>query len=259
MNKCVVRGEAKLPGSVRMQFILIMYAGNKIGIRSILFYGILGIIGVWTAFLLSGVHATIAAVLAAFTIPADMKIKENVYITSIQSYLTKFKASDPNDKIPTLTNEQLLILEDAKKYTHEIIPPLQRLEHAMSPFVNFLVIPIFALANAGISLDIDVEELFSTNIALGVGLGLLVGKVIGVVGFTMLMVKLKIAPFPEGMNVKNLFGLGLLASIGFTMSLFVTSLAFNNEVYMVQAKVGIFVASIIGGILGYLLLKKTLK
>ncbi|MDD2982043.1 MAG: Na+/H+ antiporter NhaA [Crocinitomicaceae bacterium] len=245
--------------AIGLSFVLVMYAGNKLGVRSILFYAIFGILGVWTAFLLSGVHATIAAVLAAFTIPADVKIKENKYIQQIQIYLARFKAADPNDKIPTVTDEQLHILEDMKKDTNAAIPPLQRLEHAMHPMVTFLIIPIFALANAGISLDIDVDELFSTNIALGVGLGLLVGKVVGVVGFTLLLVKLKVAPFPEGMNVKNLFGLGLLASIGFTMSLFVTSLAFTHEEYMVQAKVGIFVASIIGGVLGYMLLKKTLK
>lgn len=244
---------------IGLGFVLIMYIGNKMGIRNVLFYAIIGIVGVWTAFLLSGVHATIASVLAAFTIPADMKIKENLYITKIQNYLTKFKTIDPNDKIPTLTNEQLHILDEVKKDTNEIIPPLQRLEHAMHPMVTFLIIPIFALANAGVSVAIDFEQLFSTNIALGVSLGLLVGKVVGVVGFTLLFVKLKIAPFPDGMNFKNLLGLGLLAGIGFTMSLFITSLAFTNEEHITQAKIGIFFASIIAGILGYLILSKQPK
>ena len=125
----------------------------------------------------------------------------------------------------------------------------------MHPFVTFFVLPVFALANAGVSLDIDVQALLSTNVALGVGLGLLVGKVAGIVGFTMLLVKLKVAPFPDGMNVRNLFGIGLLASIGFTMSLFITSLAFTSESLITQAKIGIFVASIIGGLLGYFLLR----
>ena len=245
--------------AIGLSFVLIMYAGNKLGVRNILFYAVFGILGLWTAFLLSGVHATIAAVLAAFTIPADVKIKENVYIRQIQLYLTRFKASDPNDKIPTVTEEQLHILEDIKKNTNAAIPPLQRLEHVMHPLVTFIVIPIFALANAGISLDIDVEQLFSTNVALGVGLGLIVGKVLGVVGFTLILIKLKVAPWPKGMNLKNLFGLSLLAGIGFTMSLFITSLAFSHEEYMVQAKVGIFVASIIAGVAGYMVLNKTLK
>ena len=245
--------------AIGLSFVLIMYAGNKLGVRSILFYAIFGILGVWTAFLLSGVHATIAAVLAAFTIPADVRIKENVYIRQIQLYLARFKASDPNDQIPTVTEDQLHILEDIKKNTNAAIPPLQRLEHVMHPMVTFIVIPIFALANAGISLDIDVDQLFSTNVALGVGLGLIVGKVVGVVGFTLILIKLKVAPWPKGMNLKNLFGLSLLAGIGFTMSLFITSLAFSHEEYMVQAKVGIFVASIIAGIAGYMVLNKTLK
>lgn len=236
---------------------LVMFIGNKIGIRNIIFYGVLGIAGVWASFLLSGVHATIAAVIAAFMIPADVKIKENVYVEHVQNYLKKFKAIDPNNAIPTLTETQLHLLEEIRTDTKKAIPPLQRLEHAMHPFVNFLVLPLFALANAGVSLNIDFAHLFSTNVALGVFLGLLIGKVVGVVGFTLLFVKLKIAPMPDGMNIRNLFGLGLLASIGFTMSLFITSLAFSNPEYMVQAKIGIFTASIIGGVLGYFVLNKS--
>ena len=245
--------------AIGLGFILIMYAGNKMGIRNILFYAFVGIIGVWIAFLLSGVHATIAAVLAAFTIPADVKIKESDYYTKIQKYLSEFSSIDPNNKIPTLTHDQLHLLDEIKKDTNSAIPPLQRLEHAMHPLVTFFIIPIFAIANAGVSLDIDVDQLFSTNVAIGVALGLLLGKVLGVVGFTMAFVKLKIAPFPTGMNVRNLFGLGLLAAIGFTMSLFITSLAFTHEEYMVQAKIGIFTASIIGGVLGYFILSKSSK
>lgn len=240
-----------------LSFLLIMYVGNKLGIRSILFYGILGILGVWTSFLVSGVHATIAAVLAAFTIPADVKIRENYYIEKIQGYLNRFKNLDPNNAISTLTNEQLHVLEKVKKATDHATPPLQKLEHAMHPFVTFVIIPIFALANASVSLiDIEFDQIFETNVALGVALGLLIGKVVGVVGFTWLAVKMKIAVFPDGMNLRNLFGLGLLASIGFTMSLFITSLAFRHPEYMTQAKIGIFAASIVGGILGYWVLSR---
>lgn len=241
-------------------FLLLMFIGNKAGVRSILFYAILGIGGVWTAFLLSGVHATIAAVLAAFTIPSGVRIKEQSYIQQIQNYLARFRKADPNDSVPTLTNEQLHLLEEIKKDTDHAMPPLQKLEHAMHPFVTFIIIPIFALANAGVSfLDIDPAQLFNTHVALGVALGLLVGKVVGVTGFTLLLVKLRIAPFPTGMNIKNLFGVGLLAAIGFTMSLFITSLAFTEPLYMVQAKIGIFVASIIGGVSGYIVLRRQSK
>lgn len=245
---------------IGLGFLLIMFIGNRMGVRSILFYAIVGIAGVWTGFLLSGVHATIAAVLAAFTIPSNMKINEDSYIRKIDNYLAKFRGADSNNQIPTLTNEQLHILEEMKQSTNKITPPLQQLEHSMHPFVTFIIIPIFALANAGVSvLDINLEEVFDTNIALGVALGLSVGKVAGIVGFSWLCAKLNIAKFPEGMNLKSLLGLGLLGSIGFTMSLFVTSLAFTHEEYVTQAKIGIFVASIIGGVLGYLVLSSQFK
>ncbi|PQA92548.1 Na+:H+ antiporter, NhaA family [Chryseobacterium piscicola] len=238
-------------------FILaIMYLGNKLGVRSIFFFAFLGICGVWTCFVISGVHATIAAVLAAFTIPADVKIKETIFISKITNYLEAFKNIDPTENNPTLTNDQLHVLEKINVATIAATPPLQRLEHAMHPIVTFVIIPVFAIANAGVSLDIDFYSLLDTNIALGVALGLLVGKVLGVVGFTAIFIKLKIAKVPEGMTIKNLFGLGFLASIGFTMSLFVTSLAFTEEEYQTQAKIGIFAASIIGGILGYIILNK---
>lgn len=136
-----------------------MFIGNKMGVKNVFFYAILGIFGVWICFLLSGVHATIAAVLSAFMIPADMKIKENYFIQKTKSYLDQFRNIDPNNQIPTLTNEQLHLLEEMKMNTNRAIPLLQRLEHAMHPFVSFFVIPIFALANAGVALDIDIDTL----------------------------------------------------------------------------------------------------
>jgi NhaA family Na+:H+ antiporter len=240
-------------------FVLFMYLGNRLGVRNVLFYAILGIGGVWTSFLLSGVHATIAAVMASFTIPADMTIKENLYLIKIKGYLAKFRAMDSNDEISTVTNEQLHLLDQIKKDTNKIIPPLQRLEHAMHPIVTFVIIPIFALANAGLSFSMQWDELFQSNVAIAVFLGLVVGKVTGVVGFTWLVVKLKISELPLGMNLRNLFGLALLASIGFTMSLFVTSLAFTNPEHIMQAKIGIFAASVFGGVFGYFVLSRSTR
>ena len=237
-------------------FLLLMFIGNRIGVRSIFYYAIIGIVGVWTAFLLSGIHATIAAVLAAFMIPAEVRIKENIYIARIKKHLIRFIKTDPNDNIPTLTGEQLQILEQVNSDTKNAMPPLQRLEHSMTPFVNFIVLPVFALANAGVTVfNIEIETLSNTNVALGVGLGLLVGKLVGIVGFSWLAVKFKISSFPKEMTLRSLVGLALLASIGFTMSLFITQLAFTHEEFKTQAKIGVFVASIIGGTLGYFILK----
>ena len=244
---------------IGLAILIFMYMGNKLGVRSIIFYAILGICGVWTTFLVSGVHATIAAVLAAFTIPADVKIKENIFMSKINAYLERFKNIDPTENTPTLTNEQLHVLEMMNEATLAATPPLQRLEHSMHPAVSFLIIPIFAIANAGVSLNVDIDQLFENNIAVGTALGLLVGKVLGVVGFSILFIKLKIAQIPDGMNFRNLLGLGFLASIGFTMSLFITSLAFSHEEYQTQAKIGIFAASLIGGVIGYLILNKNSK
>lgn len=238
-------------------FLAIMYLGNRMGIRNVFFYAVIGIVGVWITFLLSGIHATIASVLAAFTIPTDVKVDENTYIQKIQNYINRFRSLDPNGKEDVLTNDQVHVLEKIKVGTNMALPPLQRLEHTMHPFVTFFVIPVFALANAGVALDMNVEELLASSVFYGVALGLIGGKVLGVTGFTYLFVKLKIAKFPEGMNLKNLIGIGFLASIGFTMSLFITSLAFKHEMLSIEAKIGIFAASIIGGVIGYLILKNS--
>jgi len=243
--------------AIGLGFALGMFIAARAGVRSVIFYAILGIGGVWLAFLLSGVHATIAAVIAAFMIPADVRIKEAAYVKRIKNYLNEFLKIDPKNDIPNLTEEQLLIMEEIKKDTDQAIPPLQRLEQALHPWVTFLVLPIFALANAGVALDFDLDHLFSTNVALGTGLGLLIGKVIGVMGSALLMVRLKLAPPMEGMTGRNLFGISLLAGIGFTMSLFVTSLAFTHEEYTAQAKIGIFAASVLAAVLGYMVLSKS--
>ncbi|MDD4661584.1 MAG: Na+/H+ antiporter NhaA, partial [Massilibacteroides sp.] len=161
-------------------FVAIMYIGNRMGVRNVFFYLILGIVGVWTAFLLSGVHATIASVLAAFTIPADVTIDENEYMRKIRASLDKFKGIDPNGK-PTLSDKQLAILERVKEDTRAATPPLQRLEQSMHKFVVFFVVPIFALANAGVSFqDVSWDILFKNNVVIGVALGLFVGKLLGV-------------------------------------------------------------------------------
>jgi len=240
-------------------FIGLMYAANKLGVRNIFFYAIIGIAGVWTAFLLSGIHATIAAVLAAFTIPANVELKEGDYIAKNENGLKQFKELDPDSSTPALTGQQLHVLERIKTDTNAAIPPLQRLEHAMHPLVTFVILPIFALANSGVDLSLDFVKVFDTNIVYGVVLGLLIGKAVGVVGFTYVLTKFKLAPFPTGMNLRNLIGLGFLAGIGFTMSLFITSLAFYSDEHLIQAKIGILAGSLASGVIGYIVLKKSAR
>ena len=240
-------------------FLAVMFIGNRLGIKSLFFYAVLGIGGVWVTFLLSGIHATIAAVLAAFMIPADAKINESVYLKRMKKLTRRFEHEEANE-VRTLEEGQVDVLTHIQHDTTIAIPLLQQLEHKMSPIVTFLIMPIFAIANAGISFtDLSLSDIFSTHVALGVTLGLLLGKPIGIIGATFLMVKMRWATLPSAITRRTLLGLGMLASIGFTMSMFISTLAFADELLMTQAKLGIFLASILGGIGGYVLLNKKSK
>ena len=240
-------------------FLAVMFIGNRLGIKSLFFYAALGIGGVWVTFLLSGIHATIAAVLAAFMIPADAKINESVYLKRIKKLTRRFEKEEANE-VRTLEEGQVDVLTHIQYDTTIAIPLLQQLEHKMTPIVTFFIMPIFAIANAGISFtDLSLSDIFSTHVAVGVTLGLLLGKPIGIIGATFLMVKMRWATLPSAITRRTLLGLGMLASIGFTMSMFISTLAFTDELLMTQAKLGIFLASILGGIGGYVLLNKKSK
>ena len=236
-------------------FLLLLFLTNKFGVRSTTFYGIVGVGGVWLFFLMSGVHATIAAVLLAFTIPADVKVNESILIQKMKLFLEQFKNAPQNEN-RTLTNEQLSILEEMSVKTKQAMTPLQRLELRLHPIVTFIILPVFAFANAGVTFSNDFIHQATSPVALGIIFGLIFGKFIGIVGVSTIMIKLKLADLPSDMNFRHLFGVALLASIGFTMSLFVTGLAFENQIFVLEAKIGICIASFLGGILGFLTLNK---
>lgn len=242
-------------------FVVFLFLSKAFGIRNTIYYAVIGIFCVWLPFLLSGVHATIASVLVAFTIPADSRVNENAFIEKIKLYLNQFKYADQNEKVPTLSSEQLHVLEDMRIVTKDAMTPLQRLEHRMHPFVSFVIMPVFALANAGVTFSNDIFAEVTSNVTLGVAVGLIFGKVLGVFGISMAVIKLKIANMPEGLTSRHLFGVGFLAAIGFTMSLFVTNLAFTGPTpelvaeHQLQAKLGIFMASLIAGVIGFIILK----
>jgi len=239
-------------------FMAVMIIANLIGVRSALFYGIVGIGGLWMAFLLSGIHATIAAVLAAFTIPATVKISEDKYVQKVKALIDKFAAS-PTNKLKIVTPEQQKILDEIGATTQAALTPLQKLEHSLHPLVAFVIMPIFALANAGVSLSGDLMGNLSSPVSLGIIFGLLFGKVFGIMGGVYLFTKLKIVQLPKGLTMVHMLGVSFLAAIGFTMSLFITTLAFQDANYQIQAKIGILFASIIAGVAGYLILNKACK
>lgn len=241
--------------AVGLAFLLVMFAANRMGVKNVVFYGLLGIGGVWVAFLMSGIHATIAAVLAAFVIPADARLPEPLYIKRAANNLRRFASIKPNN-VSTLEHEQVEVIADMMNDTRDAIPPSQRLEHAMHPFVSFVVMPVFALANAGVSFaGLDVQTVFSTNVAWGVAFGLLLGKPLGIMLSTYILVRLGVVKKTGALTLRRVAGLGFLASIGFTMSMFISTLAFTDGTMLLQAKLGIFAASILGGIIGYRLLK----
>lgn len=234
-------------------FLAILLTANIIGIRNTLFYAIIGIGGLWLAVLLSGVHATIAAVIAAFTIPTSKKINTELFLRKVKLLSYQIKTQQNSKEVPEedISNT----IEKFSALSGDATPPLQRLEHGLHPFVSFVVLPIFAFANAGVTIDAASLGFFTSPVLVGIVLGLILGKFIGVVFFTKLMVYLKISTLPKGVNWKHIYGLGFLAAIGFTMSLFITELAFMDEDFLVQAKLGILAASFISGVMGYFYLK----
>jgi Na+:H+ antiporter, NhaA family len=246
--------------AIGASILFLMFALNKLGVRRVLVYGILGIGGVWLATLLSGVHATVAAVLAAFAIPCDRRIHKENYLKTINQLVTQFKIANKADKEKyLLSGEEENIIGEIKRICKASISPLQRLERNMHGLVVYLVMPVFALANAGVVIDENWWEMASSPVALGVGFGLLLGKIVGVYGLSMLGIKLGWYRMPEGLTPSMLFGVSCLAAIGFTMSLFINALAFTDPMYTEQAKMGVLFASLTAGTLGYISLKNSLK
>ncbi|MBB5622660.1 NhaA family Na+:H+ antiporter [Pedobacter cryoconitis] len=246
-----------VPLGIAAIFLLILIAGNKLGIRSTAFYLLIGI-AVWIGFLLSGVHATIAGVLVAFTIPAVTKINENSFSENLRKLSADFENEIPNSGLLT-TSEQHRTIEQVKSLTLAAETPLQKIEYALHPWVAFVIMPLFALANAGIIIGADFFSALVNPVSIGVISGLIIGKFAGVLLFTWLMVKTGLAQLPDQANWKHITGVALLAGVGFTMSLFISNLAFEQPEFIDQAKYGILIASLIAGILGITLLKSFKK
>jgi NhaA family Na+:H+ antiporter len=238
-------------------FLGILLLANTLGIRHSVFYGLVGIGGLWLAFLLSGVHATIAGVLAALTIPARPKIDERRFAQQLQHYLHEFAHIEPND-VTLLEPAQMHVLDQITRLTRAADTPLQRLEHALYPLVSFVVMPVFALANAGISFTAISADTLLHPVSVGTFLGLVLGKCGGVVGACWVVTRLGWARLPGDMPWTSLYGVGLLAGMGFTMSLFITTLAYTSTDLILHAKVGILAASLLAGVVGYILLKQSL-
>ena len=218
-------------------------------------YFIIGFV-VWVLFLKSGIHPTIAGILMAFTIPIHRKVNVKEYYTKVTSQLSIFKEDKSESKL--LTNEQIHSIDTIESINEEVHSPLQHLEHTLHGWVSYLIMPIFALANAGVVLNFT-NTGNAGHLTINIGIALVLGNAIGILLMSYLAIKLKLANLPEGVNLKQLLGVSLLGGLGFTMSLFIVNLAYTDSDYISASKMGVIIGSIIAGSLGYLVLRFTSK
>ncbi|QFR50038.1 Na+/H+ antiporter NhaA [Sulfurimonas lithotrophica] len=239
-----------------ISFILLLII-NRLGVHMILPYFIIGMF-MWFFMLESGVHATIAGVLAALTIPSRPKFEPLKFTRKIRDLLDEYD-SYPVATDYTTHDKQKAILNTIKRRIHEVGSPAQRLEQALHLPVGLVVIPVFALANAGIGIDFSsISSAIFSDVSLGIISGLVLGKVIGIFGISFLAIKMGITKLPENTTMYQIFGVSFLGGIGFTMSIFVADLAFiDSNTLIFEAKVGVLFASILSGTIGYLLLRNT--
>jgi Na+:H+ antiporter, NhaA family len=232
--------------------VVVLSTLNLAGIRRIAPYFIAAVL-LWYALLQSGVHATLAGVLGAFTVPARPKYDPEVFSQHIKSLIARFDAShEPGKGI--LTNDKLqTVVQTLENGVQQVQTPLQRLEHLWHLPVAFLVIPIFALCNAGIPLEFGtLWKTLSHPVTLGVGLGLVAGKFIGITGACWLALKLGVGQLPAGTRFTQIAGVSVLGGIGFTMAIFIAELGFAQQPeYLLMAKTGILTASLFAGMVGY--------
>jgi NhaA family Na+:H+ antiporter len=230
-------------------FLLVLIALSVLRVHRPLPYVLLGI-GLWIATLFSGIHATVAGVLLAFTIPASRQLDEMTYVEYMRRMLDRF-AAEADVEPDQITEEQNYAIDGMSLASRGVQTPLARIEHALLGPVTLLIIPIFALANAGV--DLRSTELSSLNdpVTWGVLLGLLLGKPVGVLLASWLAAKAGLAALPEGTTIRQIVAIGILCGIGFTMSLFVGNLAFPGDIaHLAATKIGILTASLVAGVVG---------
>ncbi len=245
--------ELSLPWLATGLLLLAVIFGAKHNhVRNVGFYWLVGI-GVWFAIFESGVHATLAGVALGFMTPSSAYYGGREYDRKARETLDLYSADDSTTPAREHVEHEALQLATVAR---ESVSPLTRLEEALHPWSSFLVIPIFALANAGVVFsDISVGDALTSSVALGVSIGLVAGKIIGITLATWIAIRLGLGVFPRGTGWVDIVGLSALAGVGFTVSLFITELAFENPLFTDQAKIGIFLGSFLAGAIGYTLLR----
>ena len=244
--------------------IAAMVVANIMKVRSKAFYVTLGL-ALWYLMLNSGIHATIAGVVVAFCIPATLKKGTGYYLERIRTNINKFPVIEVDELHNTvvLTNEEVHTLKSIESAADKMISPLQDLEDNLHFPINFIVIPLFAFANAGINLSqMSFGDLFS-GVGLAVMVGLVLGKFLGVFSFSWLAVRMKVVSLPVGADWKSFASVCVVCGIGFTVSMFIADLSYaglgaEGAALLNQAKLGVLCGSVVSAVLGCLLLNKTL-
>ena len=242
----------------------ILCLGNITKVRTKAFYISVGIV-LWYLMLNSGIHATIAGVIVAFFVPATLKNGTGYYLERIRNNVNKFPVIEVDDLHNTivLTNDQIHTLKSIESAADKMISPLQDLEDNLHTLINYVVVPLFAFANAGIALSgMSIGGLFS-GASLAVILGLVVGKFLGVFSFSWIAIRLKIVSLPSGASWTSFASICVVCGIGFTVSMFIADLSYaglgaDGATLLAQTKLGVLVGSVISAVLGCVLLHKTL-
>ena len=230
---------------------IFLYSMGKVGVTQKIFFLFFGII-IWYLFLQSGIHSTISGVILAFVIPARPRLDAGKYIKRIRDIIGEFPASKSDNIV--LTNAQIATLKQVERASDHVISPLQSLEDNLHGAVNFVILPLFAFANAGVVFSGSGNIV--GDVSMAVAAGLLLGKFLGIYLFTWLSIKSGLALMPAGMNWKNIAGVSLLGGIGFTVSLFIANLSFADAYpeLLNQAKFGVLLGTLLAGVLGYVVL-----
>ncbi|MBT3626354.1 MAG: Na+/H+ antiporter NhaA [Gammaproteobacteria bacterium] len=239
-------------------FLLVSITANMAGVRNPVLYFLIGFV-VWVAFLKSGVHATLSAVLMAFTIPARTRIHGNQFAEQAEALLKRLRETGLPQGNALLSSEQHSIVHSMEQVTEQATAPLQELEHTIMPYVTFMIMPIFALANAGVVIAEDFGAVLTSSIAVGIVAGLVIGKPLGIFVFAWLSVKLKVAELPEDVTFTQIGAVGMLAGVGFTMALFISTLAWADTSIIETAKTGVLLGSLVSALIGSFLLYLTTR
>ena len=227
-------------------FVAGLIVANVFWIRWTLLYTLLGL-GIWLAVLNSGVHPTVAGFVVAMFIPARGKYDTDIFVKKVKEIMDEFKCEEQSCGYSILLDRGHLNAVHALEIAcHEVETPLQRLEHSLHPWIAFVLLPLFAFANAGLSLrGVDLTSIVHQPLTSGITLGLFLGKPIGIVLFSFLAVKTGMAVLPAEVGWSHIIGAGMLGGIGFTMSLFVSGLSFVSPELLNSAKLGILSGSIL--------------